>query len=193
MKPRLLLLTLLLIASALLVGWFYDEQSALTQAREELQIPDNIDYYLSQVDYRAMNEQGQLNYRLQTPYLEHYIREDSSHIQQPRFQILGQPAQWDIRAEQAILQHREERFELKHRVELRRQSGSEPLQLDTALMILLARDKIVDIPQALTLKTPTLDLQADSALMHMENELYQFTGVKATYQPVARESLHDES
>ena len=193
MKPRLLLLILLLIGGALLIGWFYDEQSAMTQAREELQIPDNIDYYLSQVDYRAMNDQGQLNYRLQTPYLEHYIREDSSHIQQPRFQILGQPSQWDIRAEQAILQHREERFELKHQVELRRQSGSEALQLDTALMILLARDKIVDIPQALTLKTPTLDLQADSALIHINNELYQFTGVKATYQPVARETLHDDS
>ncbi len=193
MKLRLLLLTFLLVGGALVIGWLFDKQSMLAPTRDSFQIPDNIDYYLSQVDYRAMNEQGKLNYRLQTPYLEHYIREDTSLIQQPRFQFLGEPAQWMIRSQKASLQHREERFELTRQVELKRESRLNPLRLSTSLMILLARDKIVDIPQPLKLTTPTLALQADSAKIHMDRELYQFSGVKATYQPVAREPLHEDS
>lgn len=193
MKLRLLLLTLVLVGSALVVGWLFDEQSVLSPTRDDFKIPDNIDYYLSRVDYRAMNEQGKLNYRLQTPYLEHYIREDTSQIEQPRFHFLGEPSQWKIRSGKASLQHRAERFELTQKVELQRESTIDPLRLNTSLMILLARDKIVDIPQPLTLKTPTLQLQAKSAQIHMSQDLYQFSGVRATYQPVARDTLHEDS
>lgn len=193
MKARWLLLVVVLIVSALFIGWLYDGKLGTAPQQADFQIPDNIDYYLSQVDYRAMDEAGKLDYRLQTPRLEHYIRQDISSIEQPRVELIGTASHWRLRASQATLQHQQERFELVDQVTLKRQSVHDPLRLDTSLMILLARDKLLDIPQSLTLQTATLDLQADSAKIYMDTDLYQFEGVKATYQPVSRDTSHDDS
>ncbi len=182
MKLRLLLATLILIAAALLIGRYVDRQRILPGEGDNLSMPDNIDYYLSQVDYRAMNDQGRLNYHLRTPHLEHYIREDISRIEQPELELFSDQSHWSLQSGKGTLQHQQEQFELTRAVVLKRQSPRNPVQLNTSEMQLLARVNIVHIPQPLTLKTPTLDLQADSARIHLNRDQLFFSNVKATYQ-----------
>ncbi len=183
MKVRLLFLTLLLIGSALIAGWFFNLQPLQETNQQALQIPDNIDYYLDQVDYRAMNDQGKPHYRMQAKRLEHYIREDVSQIEQPRFQLNGAASNWKVQSNKATLQHRQQRFELQRQVVLKRQSPDNPMRLNTQLLILQPQQDRVDIPQPLTLQTTVLSLQAASAQLNMKTDQYRFAAVKATYSP----------
>jgi len=175
-----LLTVLALVSLAIGIGWFYDRklEPATTDA---LLLPDNIDYYLSKVNYRAMNLQGTIHYQLRSPYLEHYIREDTSHIQQPDIQLNGEVSAWQIRATKGILKHTEEIFELKQKVEMLRDSIVDPMRLNTELMVLRPQTNLVEIPSALTLISSQLQLQASSAMLDIDKNRYQFTRVKATH------------
>ncbi len=183
MKVRLLFLTLLLIGSALIAGWFFNLQPLQEANQQALQIPDNIDYYLDQVDYRAMNDQGKPHYRMQAKRLEHHIREDISQIEQPRFQFNGSAANWKIQARKATLRHRQQRFELQQQVQLQRQSADHPMRLKTQMLILQPQQNRVEIPRPLTLHSNALTLQAASARLNMKTDHYRFVAVKATYSP----------
>jgi len=181
MKIHYFLAIVIFIVTALGIGWFYDEKLPLG-SRDDFQVPDNIDYYLSQVNYRSMNEQGSLHYLLTTPYLEHYIREDISHIQRPNIRFNGNRSTWLMQSLTATLTHRQELFELQQQVELKNDSHADPLLLNTDLMILKPRDNIIEIPLALTLLSNNLDLKAESARIDMNNNQYRFHAVKAVYQ-----------
>ena len=171
---------LVLVSIAIGIGWFYDRR-LVPATTDALLLPDNIDYYLSQVNYRAMNQQGTIHYQLRSPYLEHYIREDISQIQQPDIQLNGEQSAWQIQAAKDTLQHREEVFELQQKVEMLRSSVVDPMRLNTELMVLRPQTNLIEIPAALTLISSQLQLQASSAMLDIDKSQYQFTRVKATH------------
>jgi hypothetical protein len=55
--------------AAIAIGWLYEPK--ITISRPDLEIPTNIDYFLSGVQYKSMNDQGNLDFMMQSPYLEH--------------------------------------------------------------------------------------------------------------------------
>lgn len=182
MKSSYLLITIMFISAALGIGWFFDNRLPKI-AINTLEVPDNIDYYLSNLKYRSMNQQGSLHYQLKTPYLEHYIQQDTSHLQQPNLQFYGDNSTWFIQAETGRLQHKEEQFTLLKQVELKRDSPQQPMLLTTDLMVLQARDNLIQIPQSMTLIASNLKLQAKSAVLDMNKNSYQFEQVNATFKP----------
>lgn len=163
------------------MGWFYDTRTPL-HTENPLQVPDNIDYYLSKVNYRAMNKLGRLHFRLQTPYLEHYIEQDISHIQQPIIDYYNNLDQWHVTALKGSLIHQTEVFQLNQQVSLTRLNPLQPMQLDTELMIFTTQTDQIDMPQPVTVTTDKLHLQADNAWMDMSKNRYRFNQVKATYK-----------
>ncbi|MBC8210929.1 MAG: LPS export ABC transporter periplasmic protein LptC [Gammaproteobacteria bacterium] len=182
-----------LVSLAIGIGWFYDRRLAPTTT-EALLLPDNIDYYLSQVNYRAMNQQGTLHYQLLSPYLEHFIREDISQIQQPDLQLNGEQSSWRIQARNGTLQHQQEVFELQHQVEMLRNSAQDPMRLNTERMILRPQSNLIEIPAALTLVSSTIHLQAAGATLNIDKNYYQFNRVKATHQANKKtRELHEAS
>lgn len=181
MKTRLLLLTLLGIAAALFSGWFIDNQKVVT-ATNPLQVPDNIDYYLAGVNYRAFNESGSPHMQLQTPYLEHYIREDISQLETPELQYFTDSGEWRLSAQQGSLQHASDVFELIDEARLRRVEPADALLLTTQKLIFRSRQEQLEVPQALQITTDGLQLQAANALMDMRNKRHEFFRVKAIYR-----------
>lgn len=181
MKPLHVLAIVLLIVGALSLGWFFDTQSPLL-IENPLEVPENIDYYLSGVRYRAMNGEGSIRYQLDSPYLEHFIQEDISVIRQPFIDYQGKPQRWTLSAQQGVLQHQSEVFELQEQVNLTRFDANDRMQLSTERMILTTQNDLVVIPQRLQLSTGSLQLQANSATLDVSNNQYRFNGVKATYQ-----------
>ena len=166
---------------------------SLPSTSSTLQLPDNIDYYLSKVNYRSMNEKGDVHYLLLTPYLEHYIREDISQIQQPEIQLNGDLSAWLIQATNGSLQHAEEVFELQQEVEMLRNSELDPMRLNTELLILMPRSNLIEIPQHLSLVSSSLNLQADSATLNIDENRYQFNRVKAIHRPATSVRSKNES
>jgi len=183
---------ILMISIATGVGWFYDGR-ILPSTSSTLQLPDNIDYYLSKVNYRSMNEKGDVHYLLLTPYLEHYIREDISQIQQPEIQLNGDLSAWLIQATNGSLQHAEEVFELQQEVEMLRNSELDPMRLNTELLILMPRSNLIEIPQHLSLVSSRLNLKADSATLNIDENRYRFNRVKAIHRPATSVRSKNES
>lgn len=181
MRIRHLFLVLLLIIGALGIGWFYDTRTALL-TENPLQAPKNVDYYLSKVNYIAMNKLGRIRYRLQTPYLEHYIEQDISDIQQPIIDYHNNRDKWHVTAHKGSLQHTTEIFKLTQQVSLTRLNPLQPMQLDTELMIFTTLMEQIEMPQPVTVTTDKLHLKADNAWMDLSKNRYKFNQVKATYK-----------
>ena len=181
MKWRFLLLFVLGTLLAAGTGWLIDLQRAV-KPRQALQAPDNIDYYMKQVDYRAFDENGLLSYHLRSPYLEHFIREDSSHLQTPDLDYFADSERWHARSESAILVHPDETLTFNDEVNLRRIEGAGPVQLRSQIMILRSREEQMEIPVDMTMQQPGLTLQAAAAILDMKQKRHRFTRVKAVYQ-----------
>ncbi len=180
-RPRRFLIYGLLALVALIVGRFVQPPSpVLVKPKEEM--PDNIDFYLAGVDYKAMDEQGMLRYRLQSPLMEHYRREDVSRVQQPRIDYRLPGKRWLLDAEQAELRHRQDRLILSDGVRLQR-LGKRPMQLSSERLELQSVEHIATLPRPLLLESPRLRLEADSGLLQLDTGRYRFEGVRATHQP----------
>ncbi len=180
-RSRRLLLYALLAIAALIAGRYIETPSPIAVKPRE-KPPDNIDFYLSGVDYRAMDRQGQLRYRLRSPLLEHYRREDVSRVQRPDIEYRLPGKRWRLAARQGEMQHRQKRLLLQRGVRLRRE-GSRPMQLDTGQLELQTETRIVRLPEALRLESPGLQLEADSAVLQLDRGRYRFQRVRAVHQP----------
>ncbi len=180
MKPGYLFIIIIFISAALGIGWIYDNRTTEIPT-SSLQVPDNIDYYLSNINFRSMNQQGSIHYLLKSPYLEHFIRENISHIQKPSIQLNGEKSGWFMKAKTGKLQHKEEVFELQNQVKLKRNSQQDPMLLSTELMFIRPKTNLIDIPVDITATTDNLNLQATSAQLDIDKNNYKFNQVKVKY------------
>lgn len=181
MKASHILIILLVLIAALTAGWFIESRPTLS-IKAPLQVPDNIDYYLAEVSLRSYDDSGAPRYQLQSPYLEHYIREDLSRIDQPDIHYFAKNNQWQITADKGSLLHQNQVFSLSQQARLQRIDPLNPMLLTSDLMIFTPDTEQVEIPQALRIETNDLKLLADSATMDIKNNRHEFHRVKATYQ-----------
>ena len=182
MTPVRILALIIITLFALSAGWLVD-QPTLSEKNEPLIIPDNIDYYLSAVNYHVMNSEGTSHYRLRSPYLEHFIREDVSHIQHPDIDYNSDSSKWVMRSVKGLLQHQSEILELNQQAVVFRIDSDQPVKLASEKIILIPDADLIKLPEPLTLTSNELFLEADSAQMDLKTNLYQFQQVRATYQP----------
>ncbi len=104
---------------AIAVGWIYQSQNKSTDTRAKLEIPVDIDYYLSKVKYRVMAKSGDLDYELRSPYLQHFKREDISRMDKPEINIYRNGQQWQVEANTAEMKHKINTLELIENVRLK--------------------------------------------------------------------------
>ena len=180
MRLRLLLLTLAGITIALVFGWFVDPPK-VENTVNPLQVPDNIDYYLAGVRYQDFSESGEPKLQLQTPYLEHFIREDVSQLESPRLQYFTANEEWHLTATQGMLQHASDTFVLTHKARLQRVNESNPFLLTTDKLVFHSAEEQLEAPQALQVRSDGLQLQAANALLDMRTKQHRLSRVKATY------------
>jgi LPS export ABC transporter protein LptC len=181
MKLRFLLMFIVTLVGAIVAGWFFDRQN-LPIVQNQLQIPDNIDYYLSGVKLKTYNKQGSPGYQLNSPYLEHFVREDISLIQQPDIRYFSADADWLMAANQGKLIHQEDIIELQQKASIKRNQLNSPMLLTSEQMIFNPDQETVELPVALRMKNNQLDLKAQSAMLDMKHEHHIFQRVNATYQ-----------
>lgn len=168
------------IAGALGIGWFFDSQKVIS-TQNPLQVPDNIDYYLSGVRYQSFNDQGFTRFQMRTPYLEHFIREDTSQLTQPMLDYFNDSEQWQLSATRGSLQHGTEIFQLQQQARVSRIDALDPFVLHSELIVFKADTELLEVPQSLQISSRDLQLEADSALMDIKNSRHEFFNVNATY------------
>lgn len=116
---------------AIAVGWVYQSQTLTSVSKPELEIPVNIDYFLSQIKYRVMAKSGKLDYELRSPYLQHFKQQDISRLESPEIRIFRNQEPWQMQADSAELQHQENILEFVDNVRL--QGKNTDIRADKAI------------------------------------------------------------
>ncbi len=181
MRFRFLFIFVVALLIAIVSGWFFDRQN-LPLVQNPLQIPDNIDYYLAEVKLKTYNQQGSPQYQLNSPYLEHFVREDISMIQHPDIRYFDDRADWMISAREGKLIHQQDIFELSQSASLQRHLSDKWLKVDSEQMIFYPDQDAIKMPVALTMRSADMELKASSAMLDMKNDRHIFQGVNAIYQ-----------
>lgn len=165
---------------AIAVGWIYQSQKKPIEIRADLEIPVDIDYYLSKVKYRVMAKSGKLDYELRSPFLQHFKQEDISRIDRPEIDIYRKDQHWQVEAKTAEMRHQQNTLYLIDNVLMQRQ-GEEPMQLSTQLLRFESDNDLVIGEQGVTITSKNTQIDADRAVFDLEKNVYSLTNTKAVY------------
>ncbi len=165
---------------AIAVGWIYQSQKKPAEARTELEIPVDIDYYLSKVTYRVMAKSGNLDYELRSPYLQHFKQEDISRIDLPEIDIFRNDQHWQVKAKTAEIRHQQNTLLLIDNVLMQRQ-GEEPLQLSAKLLRFESDNNLLIGDQGVTITGINTQIDAENAVFDLDKNIYRMTNTRAIY------------
>lgn len=186
-RPGFVLVAMLLLVLAFSIFRLTGEGEA-EELTDVLEVPDNIDYYLNNVDYRVHNEQGELAYQLQAPRLEHYIREDISRIQNPLVHYNSGQSQLLLSALLGQINHSRASMTLRDNVLLQKQGNDSNIQMRSDHIVLLTEQDILQFPGSMRLSSAQLDLTAAQATVDGGLQRITLKQVKATYRGGSHES-----
>ena len=126
MKSRLLILVIILGFAAIAIGWVYESSLRPSEKQANLQFPDDIDYFLTDMHYRALNADGELDFEFLTPRLEHYPHNDVSSLETPSMQIHDPSSPWQIDALTGEYRHGDNLLQLNRQVVMHNGLNSQP-------------------------------------------------------------------
>lgn len=183
MKSRLLIFVALLGLAAIALGWIYEARLKPEISQAELVIPDDIDYYLTGLRYRAMNADGVLDYEFQSRRLEHRRRTDVSHIEQPSLRIFRAGDQWQIDSRRGQFEHRDNRLQLTEDVVMLR-TGAAPLRLQGEQISFEPDRDLVSSDRRVVILTDDSRIEADEAIFNIADGIYRLRRARAIYHDV---------
>ena len=180
MKSRILIFVIVLGVGAVAVGWIYESRLRSKIKIAELIIPDNIDYFLTDLNYRAMNDSGNLDYEFSSLRLEHYPRNDVSLIETPLLQIYREPDRWQVKALQAEFLHQENLLRLTQQVVMRK-TGTEPVEMLTESIRFEPDKDLVSSEASVLLLSKQTRIEADRAVFDLAGKVYRLTNARTIY------------
>ena len=180
MRPLTIIMVLITVLGAIAVGWVYESRSNNNLARAELEIPTDIDFFLSQLNYRVFNSSGDLDYQLQSPYLEHFIKNDISRIEQPIIQVYRDSGDWQVEALQGTILHRQEWVQLDNNVVMKKM-GAESIRVRSDSVLFKPDQDQVSMKTTVIIESNDARITGDQAIFDLRNEVYSLTNTRAIY------------
>ena len=180
MKSRLVILIAVLGVGAVLIGWVYESKLRSRVESRELVVPDDIDYFLANLKFRAIDDSGELEYEFQSPRLEHFPLGDLSRIETPLLQIHGRHHGWRVVAQEGEFRHADNQLYLRRDVVMNR-DGAEPLRLSTESMLFEPGRDLVSTETEVVIETRQGNIRAARASFDLAAGIYRFTRSRATY------------
>lgn len=180
MKSRTLIFVLVLGIVAVAVGWVYESQLRSRIETAALIIPDNIDYFLTNLNYRAINASGDLDYEFSSRRLEHYPRDDISLIEVPALKIYRAADDWRINALQGELQHRDNLLWLREQV-IMQKTGADPLEILTESIRFEPDRDLISSDRTVLMRTKQARIEAQTAVFDLAARVYRLTRTRAVY------------
>ncbi len=180
MKARFLIFGLVLGLAAVAVGWVYESRLRERVEPRELVIPDNIDYFLTDMNLRAMSDEGELDYTLDSPRLEHYPHNDVSQIETPRLKIFRESDLWRVTSLHGEFEHRDNLLRLQRQVVMKK-SGPDALELFTESIRFEPDRDLVTTEASVTMLSKESRIDAEKAEFDLAGKIYRFDEAKALY------------
>ena len=180
MRPLTLIMLIIAVLGAVAVGWVYEASSKDTLVRPELEIPTDIDFFLSQMNFRVFDNTGSLNYQLQSAYLEHFIKDDISHIEQPVIRVYRESGDWQVEALSGNILHQLEWLQLEKNVLLQK-LGANPLRIRSENLVFKPDEDLLIIDSRVVIESDSAKISGDNAVFNLGNESYSLKNTRATY------------
>lgn len=180
MKFRLLILIAVFGVAAVVAGWVYESRLRPPAVAQELEVPDNIDYFLVDLNYRAIDETGRLEYEFRSPRLEHYRRDDVSRIEVPSVDIFGDRGDWRVDALEGELRHAENLLRLSRQVVMMR-TGPQPLQVLTERIRFEPDRNLVSSEAAIVMLGNQGRIEAERGVFDLASGIYRFSNSKTVF------------
>ena len=181
MKIRLLASVILFGIVAILLGWVYESQFKKDSGSSELVIPVNIDYFLTRLEFRAMNTDGEVDYEFSSPRLEHRPLKDISHIQTPTLQIYRSHEQWTVDSTLGQFQHADNLLKLQQDVVMQKQ-GDNPVHLTTETIQFEPDRDLVTIDSQVIMRTSNATITAQQAVFNLKTNHYSLKQIRTVYE-----------
>lgn len=180
MKLRILVFVFVLGVGAIAAGWIYETRLRPITERADLVIPDNIDYYLTNLHYRSMNTDGYVDYEFNSPRLEHYPRTDVSTIEIPSLKIFRDRDQWQVDARNGEFEHQVNIFHLRESVVMKRQ-GDNPLRISTESISFEPDRDLVISDTRISMLSDQAMIEAEQAVLDLGDRVYRFNNTRTIY------------
>ena len=180
MKLRILVFVFVLGIGAIAAGWIYETRLRPITQRADLIIPDNIDYYLTDLHYRSMNTDGNVDYEFISPRLEHYLRTDVSTIEIPSLKIFRDRDHWQVDANNGEFEHQVNVLHLRESVVMQRQ-GDNPLRINAESISFEPDRDLVISDSRISMLSDQARIEAEQAEFDLGGKIYRFNNTRATY------------
>lgn len=181
MKARILIFMLVLGLGAVAVGWVYESQLRQRVQPGEIAVPDNIDYFLTNLNYRVMTPEGNLDFVFDSRRLEHYSRDDVSRIETPALQIFREAAQWQIDALEGEFEHAANLLHLRREVVMQK-TGPDTIELRTESIRFEPERDLISSDVAVVLTSRDTRIEADAAVFDLADRVYRLSNARAVYR-----------
>lgn len=179
MKSRLLIFVLVFGLMAIAAGWVYESRLRKISDIAAPEIPDNIDYFMTNLNYRAIGADGELDYEFNSRRLEHRPLKDISHIQAPALSIYRDDL-WQVDAQQGELLHTDNLLWLRQQV-LMQKSGPAAFELRTESLQFDPEKDLVRSDDSVFIKSPQARIEADNAVFDLAGGIYRLGKTRAVY------------
>jgi len=180
MKLRLLVLVIILGICATVAGWVYETRLRSQEEKADLVVPDNIDYFLTNLHYQAMNSEGALDYEFRSPRLEHFPGADVSKIDVPSIKIYREADHWLVNALNGELLHQDNLLRLRNQVVIQKQ-GDNPFQMYTESIRFEPDQHLVTSEAKVLMRTNQAQIEAEQAIFDLAGRIYRFNKTHSVY------------
>jgi LPS export ABC transporter protein LptC len=180
MKSRFIIFVIIFGFGAIAVGWVYESRLRPVEEKADQVFPDEIDYFLTNLRYRALKANGKLDFQLTSPRLEHYPRNDTSSIEVPSMQIYNDIDPWHIDALTGEYQHGNNLLQLKQEVVMQKQ-GPSPIQVYTESISFEPDRELISTDSEILMVSPQARIHAERAEFDLARKIYRFRKTRAVY------------
>ena len=168
------------VVGAIAAGWIYESRSKDALIKPELEIPTDIDFFLSVMNYRVFDKSGNLDYQLQSPYLEHFIKDDISRVEQPVIHVFRERGDWQIKAARGDILHRQEWLKLDNNVVMQK-TGSDSIQVRSESMLFKPDQDMVVSDVTVIFESDSAKISGDGAVIDLHQGIFSLKNTRATY------------
>ena len=189
MKSRFLIFIIIFGFGAIAIGWVYESNLRPREKQASLEFPNDIDYFLTNLHYRALDDDGKLDFQFLSPRLEHFPHNDISSIEEPSMEIFNDIDPWQIDALTGEYQHGNNLLQLNQQVVMQKQ-GPSPMQVYTESISFEPDRDLVSANREILMIIPQARIQAEHAEFDLARKVYRFGKARAIYH---NEGRHEDS
>ena len=171
---------LILGCAAVAVGWVYERSLREIGETASLSIPDDIDYFMTNMNYRALSSAGKLDFEFHTPRLEHYPHNDVSNLQTPSIRIETETLPWLVDSLVGEYQHANNLLHLTRDVVMQRK-GQSPVQVFTQSIRFEPDREWITADSEITMLQPNSRIVAERGEFDLAGQVYKLKRTRAVY------------